>query len=91
MKVKAYIKGMLFIALPASIVGALLSFLITNPNNVLFDLYYYLAPFFWVIDRTGLTISDNVFLIASATHFLYWSILVIIFNYVWNNKNHKNT
>ena len=82
---------MLFIALPASIVGILLAFLIIDPNNALFALYYYLAPFFWVVDRTGLTISDNVFLIALATQFIYWSILIIIFNYLWSKKNYKNT
>jgi len=91
MKIKAYIKGMLFIALPASIVGVLLAFLITDPDNILFSLFFYLAPFFWVVDRTDLTISDNVFLIAQATQFIYWSILILILKYLWRKRNSINT
>ncbi len=90
MNIKSYVKGMLFIAIPATIFGFFLAFVTTHSGGALFYFSFTLVPGLWFIDKFGLTNSEYVWPIAILVQVLYWSVIVMGYN-IFQASNEKNT
>jgi len=80
MNIKPYGKGMLFVAVPVTLLGLFLAFVTTHSGGALFYFSLTLVPGLWFIDKFDLMDSSGVWVIAISVQVVYWSILVLVFN-----------
>ncbi len=85
MNIKPYIKGMLFIAMPATILGVILAFSSIHSGGVLFKLAFLLVPGLWFINYIGLSESNYSWGIVLFVQILFWSAIILILNH-WVKK-----
>ncbi|MBI3188878.1 MAG: hypothetical protein HYZ31_13565 [Gammaproteobacteria bacterium] len=87
MNKKTYIKGMLLIALPATIIGTLLLFLTAHAGSALFKAALFLVPGLWLIDYAGIVESNFAWPVAIIVQVIYWSVIVIFVSYLHEKTN----
>jgi len=90
MNIKPYAKGMLLVAIPATLFGFFLAFVTTHSGGALFYFSFTLVPGLWFVDKFGFTESEFVWPIALLVQILYWSVIITAYN-MYQASNEKNT